>query len=248
MRTLSIGIFTLFILAIAPNTASAEHIQACTEEYDPVCGISRDGEQKTYGNKCVLDSEHAVFVHEGECGNRGGSTSPGAVGGGAPGYPGPDAPTPVLPPDLGYDGGSNMTPPDSCRVWFDGCNTCRKGPDGYWACTLMACMEDHKPYCREYEGDITQPPTNVYPMPFPDMPVSNMQGMDGFLQRSFGEGLRSNDSQGNVSKIFENISTRPYILPMHLEESFKFVEPRSPSPLLNFFSHFLGGFFGWFLR
>jgi hypothetical protein len=33
------------------------------------------------------------------------------------------------------------TPADSCKIWFDGCNTCsRTTPGGTMACTMMACI------------------------------------------------------------------------------------------------------------
>jgi hypothetical protein len=248
MRNLYIGVFALFMLAAAPSVASADHIQACTMQYDPVCGISRDGEQKTYGNRCVLNLEHATFIHEGEC-STGQSTPPGSVGGGSAGYPGDGAPAPSVPPDSGYGGGSSMTPPDSCRVWFDGCNTCSRGQNGMWMCTMMACMEEHKPYCREYEGDITQPPTRVYPVPFPDTPVGSVRGAEGSLQESFGGSFRSIGDRENTFKIFERVNVKPHAPLTHPEERSEAAESYvSSSPLLNFFNRFLEGFFGWFSR
>jgi len=38
-------------------------IFACTLEYAPVCGV--DG--KTYGNNCMINSEHITIKHQGEC-------------------------------------------------------------------------------------------------------------------------------------------------------------------------------------
>lgn len=33
------------------------------------------------------------------------------------------------------------TPPASCKVWFNGCNTCsRTSANSPWACTMMACI------------------------------------------------------------------------------------------------------------
>lgn len=50
----------------------------------------------------------------------------------------------------------NNTPPvapASCKVWFDGCNTCsRSTPGGPMACTMMACIWANSPAatCKEY--------------------------------------------------------------------------------------------------
>lgn len=38
-------------------------VLACTLEYDPVCGV----DEVTYGNMCMLNSEHMVMKHRGEC-------------------------------------------------------------------------------------------------------------------------------------------------------------------------------------
>ena len=49
--------------------------------------------------------------------------------------------------------------PASCKVWYDGCNTCTRGSVGApLACTKMMCVQGgdeawfaaHKPTCREY--------------------------------------------------------------------------------------------------
>jgi hypothetical protein len=42
--------------------------QVCTREYRPVCGESKDGSTKTYGNACTACSDPAVVGHRpGEC-------------------------------------------------------------------------------------------------------------------------------------------------------------------------------------
>lgn len=57
------------------------------------------------------------------------------------------------------NGGNSTEAPASCKVWYDGCNTCsRSTPGGPLACTMMACIQGgdeawfaaHKPTCREY--------------------------------------------------------------------------------------------------
>ncbi|MEK7627811.1 MAG: PKD domain-containing protein [Patescibacteria group bacterium] len=56
-------------------------------------------------------------------------------------------------------------PPPSCRVWYDGCNTCTRGnPGGNMACTELICMQaldlaERRSYCREYfDGGVVMPP------------------------------------------------------------------------------------------
>lgn len=57
---------------------------------------------------------------------------------------------------------SSVDPEDdpTCKIWFDGCNTCsRSTPGAPGMCTLMACMatEGHvpQPYCKEHFGTTT---------------------------------------------------------------------------------------------
>lgn len=40
---------------------------ACTMQYAPVCGKTKDGVTKTFGNSCTLGAEKAEFLYEGEC-------------------------------------------------------------------------------------------------------------------------------------------------------------------------------------
>jgi hypothetical protein len=58
-------------------------------------------------------------------------------------------------------------PPASCKVWYDGCNTCsRSYVGGPMACTLMACIQGgtesqiwaNRPQCREYFGGVSTAP------------------------------------------------------------------------------------------
>jgi hypothetical protein len=42
--------------------------EVCTHEYRPVCGESKDGSTKTYGNACTACSHEGVVGHRpGEC-------------------------------------------------------------------------------------------------------------------------------------------------------------------------------------
>jgi hypothetical protein len=58
------------------TTQKVEDPIMCTMEYAPVCGKTQAkvcmgpgcaSEQKTYGNKCMLNAEKAKFLYEGEC-------------------------------------------------------------------------------------------------------------------------------------------------------------------------------------
>jgi hypothetical protein len=43
--------------------------QLCTMQYDPVCGVLRTGETKTYSNACSACRDHAVSGYtDGTCG------------------------------------------------------------------------------------------------------------------------------------------------------------------------------------
>lgn len=62
---------------------------------------------------------------------------------------------------------TNNTAPDSCKIWYDGCNTCsRSYVGGPLACTLMACVQGgtqeqiwaNRPQCREYFSGVSTVP------------------------------------------------------------------------------------------
>lgn len=123
-----------FVLAVAffaiPSGASAEHIQACTMQYAPVCG-AREVQcvrapcypvYETFGNRCTLNAEHAQYIHDGEC-------SPEETGPYNPQKP------------------SVFVPPATCSAWFDGCNTCVRGENGTAACTKKFCSQPTAGYC-----------------------------------------------------------------------------------------------------
>lgn len=61
-----------------------------------------------------------------------------------------------------YDGECNNQTneaPASCKVWYDGCNTCsRQYVGGPMMCTLMACFAHNTPYCKEYFNQSSQSP------------------------------------------------------------------------------------------
>jgi hypothetical protein len=46
---------------------------------------------------------------------------------------------------------TNKIPPENCKVWFDGCNTCiRTDSSQDMVCTQMACAQSDVAYCKEY--------------------------------------------------------------------------------------------------
>lgn len=145
-----LGLLTLGVAFVLPHVSVAEHVQACTMEYAPVCG-ERDvvcvrapcpPVQETFGNRCSLEAAHARFLYTGEC--RGGSV------GSPPSYPTPD-PIPVPNPDEPVSDYPTYEPPKNCTAWFDGCNSCSRGPNGLAMCTLRACMGPPQAgYCTAY--------------------------------------------------------------------------------------------------
>ncbi len=104
--------------------------QACTMEYNPVCGSKQvqcittpcNPVQQTYSNACAMRADGATFAYEGAC-----------------------RPT-----------ASNPEADPRCKSWFDGCNTCsRSSPGAPAMCTMMACIRaegspTQDPYCRAY--------------------------------------------------------------------------------------------------
>ncbi len=138
LRYLAIPILAIVFAQVFAATAFARTPMACTMQYDPVCAAKQvqcvrapcNPVYQTYGNACMASADEAVIVHTGECtGNEGVSTDP-----------------------------KPYVPPTGCTAWFDGCNNCSIGTDGYAMCTLRACMNEPQPgYCTSYEK----------PKPFP---------------------------------------------------------------------------------
>lgn len=140
LRTVTLVALALASYSFALQTAEASHVDACTMEYAPVCGVNPSGEQQTYGNRCALGMNHATYIHTGEC----------------------------------RQSSDTTMPPASCKIWFDGCNTCRKGPGNSWACTLKGCMDlKQQPYCKEYESGGSG--TSVPPQPPPTAPSDELE-------------------------------------------------------------------------
>ncbi len=62
-----------------------------------------------------------------------------------------------------------LTPPDNCKIWYDGCNTCSRGEaGGLMACTQKACFQQQLPECREFFGA--------------ELPLENVAGSSLVLQ------------------------------------------------------------------
>lgn len=64
--------------------------------------------------------------------------------------------------------GKGYVPPAHCTAWFDGCNSCGKGPNGESYCTLKACVGDPAPgYCTSYEETRPEDPKAKSLLPIP---------------------------------------------------------------------------------
>ena len=67
----------------------------------------------------------------------------------------------------------SVTAPETCRVWFDGCNNChRAAAGGPLACTKKACAVNDEPMCKEYM-------TGEDGLPYVEGPTSDP--LDGFV-------------------------------------------------------------------
>lgn len=140
LLTLALGIAFFAV----PSFASAEHIQACTMQYSPVCG-AREVQcvrapcypvYETFGNRCSLNAEHAQYIHDGEC-------SPEETGPYNPQEP------------------EAYIPPATCTAWFDGCNSCARGENGGVACTKKFCSKPTAGYCTASSGEGVDTPTEA---------------------------------------------------------------------------------------
>lgn len=171
MRYLLIPLSAIaFGLFFVPAAFAAPSTQACTMQYDPVCASHPVQCIKapcypvyqTYGNACMASVEGASIIHTGECTKV--ETGPIKI---------PEA----------------YTPPKGCIAWFDGCNSCSKGPKGQAMCTLRACqVEPTEPgYCTAYAPPTSTPPTATttpsVDAPAPTPAVVAMEGHASFFQR-----------------------------------------------------------------
>lgn len=164
--------FVLGVLfLVTPAFVSADHIQACTMEYAPVCG-AREVQcvrapcypvYETFGNKCSLEAAHAQYVHAGEC--RGDETGPYK--------PGPMPPQKPIPMPM-----PGFTPPASCTAWFDGCNTCTRTENGS-ACTKRYCATPSAGYCKQFETSTSTSGTSSAPA---TKPIINWNADEGTKQ------------------------------------------------------------------
>lgn len=128
----------------SPSRCSREYVPVCGEAMEcPACTKSEPPcmapcvlSKKTYGNRCMLESDAANFLYEGVC------TA-----------------------DESVEEGSYV-PPENCVSWFDGCNHCSRGEGGTAMCTLRACVDTPaKGYCISYGGgaDAMPPPVITSP-------------------------------------------------------------------------------------
>lgn len=112
---------------------------ACTLEYRPVCGnVAKHPccvgpSHPLYTNACTFMKVSCTETTQRTYGNLCQLTAEGAT--------------------FLHDGECNAgvtEAPYSCKVWYDGCNTCsRSYPGGPLACTLMACFQNAGAYCKE---------------------------------------------------------------------------------------------------
>ncbi len=171
MKHSLLSVLFAFVL-FTPVTQAASDV--CTTDYSPVCGAHPVQCIKapcypvyqTYSNACMMERESASFIHSGTC------TS--------------EENGPVLPVEA-------YTPPKNCTAWFDGCNSCSRGPKGTAMCTLRACqIGSEKPgYCTAYEepAPVVTPPKGGTGVVHPTPPVTEATTTTestpppGFLER-----------------------------------------------------------------
>ncbi|MCE9644024.1 hypothetical protein K8Q93_02160 [Candidatus Parcubacteria bacterium] len=166
--TRAISLAILFAAAVLlPGSASAQGERACTMQYDPVCGAKQVQcittpcypQYQTYGNSCMMGSDGATLIHRGEC---------------TPEESGP-VKTPPAP--------ATFTPPESCRTWYDGCNSCARMSNGAAACTKRYCEKPQQGYCTTF--DKGKPGSSTQDVPSTTSSTTPIEDQEDFKPFSF---------------------------------------------------------------
>ena len=126
---------TAVVVDDRPPPPRPDRPQACTMQYDPVCG-ERRGDRQTFGNSCEADRAGYRIVHGGECRRGGpGMGGPGRPGPGGPGMGGPRPDRPDRPqfctreyaPVCARQGRQTRTFGNSCEAEAAGYRIVRRG-------------------------------------------------------------------------------------------------------------------------
>lgn len=66
IRILLVSLFIILFAAFAPEAVADD---ACPQNYNPICGLDKSGNEKTYSNMCQLRSQHGDAIFKGACKN-----------------------------------------------------------------------------------------------------------------------------------------------------------------------------------
>jgi len=169
------GFFFASLLALAiflPGNVSAQGERACTMQYDPVCGAKQVQcitapcypQYQTYGNSCMMGNDDATLIHRGEC---------------LPSESGPVKTPPTT------TSSPVFTPPESCRTWYDGCNSCARMSDGQAACTKRYCEKPQQGYCTTFDKDKPGSSTTEYDTSSTPSTTTPIEDQEDFKPFSF---------------------------------------------------------------
>jgi hypothetical protein len=174
------------VVLVLPLGALALSPKTCALLYAPVCGSLEvqcitepcNPILQTYSNRCFLESEGAVFTHEGEC------------------------------TEMEYETPKMYVPPDNCISWFDGCNTCSGIAGGPAACTLRACIGNEAPgYCISYRTEDTPRPVLPFPEELPPEPSPPPREEPGGTGGGVAENPESESPKSFVEQVWYSISS-----------------------------------------
>ncbi|HYF10546.1 MAG TPA: hypothetical protein VD967_02990, partial [Candidatus Paceibacterota bacterium] len=142
-------------------------------QYEPVCGAKQVQcvtapcypQYHTYGNACMMANDGATLIHTGECK--------------------PEESGKVVEPPKATSTSFAFTPPESCRTWFDGCNSCARMSDGKAACTKRYCAEPQAGYCTTFDKGKPGSSTDEYEAPSASSPETPIEEQEEFKPFSF---------------------------------------------------------------